>query len=650
MALVHPRLYPALILLVAMLLCTAAYLPGLTGPWIFDDYPNIIRNSYIRIVSLDSSDLYSAAFSMESGPLRRPISITSFALNHYFADGFNNTSPFKTTNLVIHLLNTLLVFWLAALILRRVQAISKAGKRRAYQSHHVAYLLAACAALVWSIHPLQLTSILYVVQRMTELAATFTLLGLICYLYGREQILAGRNSRGLWFALVGTSGFGILGILSKENAALLPLFVVLLEFFLYYRTSPWTKWRKLTRQQKWVIRTVVLFMVFTALFATLSYTHSGYQHREFTLPERLITEARVLFFYISLLFVPDISRFGHQHDDITVSSSLFMPWTTLPSMLGIAALIAIGFWLRKRNPLLGLGILWFFTGHLMESTILPLEIAHEHRNYFPSFGFALIIASALNHPALMARRRLVGMVFAVIVIAFTGITFLRASQWSDHNTFYRYEVAHHPLSVRTQMGYSTLLEAQGRYQEAQKVVRYAITLDTHEAGYVMDLVRQDARQKRQPSPADHAELLRRLKNEKITATTIMTVDSVMGCLQTWCSPLVPYMEEWINTILERSDAPDPEYFRYCLGRIKTIQNKYGEALNLFQQAHEADRSYLHPLFEQINIFLTLGEIDNAEFVMERLKEANARGRYRRDREIAELEAELKRYTHRAEQP
>ncbi len=643
MTYLQPRFYAAVIVFATVLLCIVVYLPGISGPWIFDDYPNIIHNSYVRLSSLDFSGLHGAAFSMESGPLRRPIPVMSFALNHYFAGDLSDTTPFKVTNLVIHILNTLLVFWLAVLILLRIGAKPHYPTKRTRQPHNAAYLIAACIALIWSIHPLQLTSVLYVVQRMTELAATFALLGLICYLHGRMQMLAGHKARGLWFVLLGLIGFGTLGILSKENAALMPLFAVLLEFILFQDELPLRHWQKLSARRKRAVWMAAGLIVLVALLWAINYALPRYESREFTMSGRLLTEARVLFFYLSLLFVPDIARLGHQHDDIAISSSLVAPITTLPSVFGIIVLIVAGLWLRRRNLLLSLGILWFLIGHLMESTIYPLEIAHEHRNYLPSFGFALGVGSVLACHAPMAQRRmLIWVAFAVIVIAYAGTTYLRSSQWSDYNTFYRYEVAHHPQSARTQAGYSVLLEAQGRFEEAQAATQRAATLSPIESGYVMDVMLLDARQKRTPNPADQAEVLHRLQNGKITATTILTMDSVDGCLQTWCSALIPNMEQWIETILLRPDAPDPYYFRYRLGRIKAIQRKYEEALNLFQQAHEADRHFLHPLFEQINIFLKLGQTHNAEYVLARLKDANAQGRYRRDREIAIIEADIER--------
>jgi tetratricopeptide (TPR) repeat protein len=166
----------------------------------------------------------------------------------------------------------------------------------------------------------------------------------------------------------------------------------------------------------------------------------------------------------------------------------------------------------------------------------------------------------------------------------------------------------------------------------------------------MELLVLDAKQKQASSRADYAEVLRRLREEKVTATTILTLDNVDGCLQTWCNLLMPQMEQWLEIITAKPDGPEPGYFQYRLGRIKAMQQKYGEALNLFQKAYEADKQFLHPLFEQINIFLALGQLDNAEYVLAILKQASANSFYPRDREIARVEADIKRLRNQAKQP
>lgn len=643
MTVAHPRRHTILLLLLAVLLCIAAYAPGLSGPWIFDDYTNIIGNNYIRIQNLDISSLYHAAFSFESGPLRRPISMLSFALNYQLVGGLGNTISFKLTNLVIHLVNTLLVFWLAALTFLCLRKIPDTETRYVIPSDGTAWMLGACVALVWSVHPIQLTSVLYVVQRMTELAATFTLLGLISYLCGR-RIKTDKKIRKFLLMILGPVVFGLLGIFSKENAVLLPLFIAVFELILFRGEWPWRDWMKIPVQQKRLISILIGSLLLAALLTVILYALPRYESRNFTMLERLFSESRVLFFYLSLLVVPDISRFGHLHDDIAVSSSIFVPWTTLPSILGILALVSAGFYFRRVKPLLGLALLWYFTGHLIESTIYPLEIAHEHRNYLPSFGFALGVTSLLVDVKLLAalRSRLIWLAFAIIVIALTAVTFIRATQWANYNSFFHYEVSHHPDSARIQSGYGSLLYVQKRFPEAEAAARKAANLAPYEAAHVIDLLLMGAQQQRAPDPAIHAEVVSRLTNGKISATTVITLDQVNECLQTSCKSLTPLMEQWLETILKRPNAPDPGYFQYQLGRIKAIQGQYGDALNLFQRAYETDRQFLHPLFEQINIFLKLGQIANAEFVLAELKQANAHSRYPRDREIAQVEAEIDR--------
>lgn len=637
----HSPRYTILILALAMFLCIAAYTPGLSGPWIFDDYTNIIYNDYLRIKSLDVSSLYHAAFSFESGPLRRPISMLSFALNYYFSGGLENSTPFKVTNLIIHLINTLLVFWLAALIFLRLRELPGARKKYVIPSIGTAYLLGACVALIWSIHPIQLTSVLYVVQRMTELAATFTLLGLISYLYGRQKTTADKKIRKFFLIFLGPAIFGTLGMLSKENAALLPLFIVVIEFFLFRNEWPWHYWSRISIQQKRLMTGIAVLSLSVILVMVVLYSLPRYDARNFSMLERLFTESRVLFFYLTLLFVPDISRFGHQHDDIALSTSIFVPWTTLPGILGILALLALGFYFRRLNPLLGLGIFWFFTGHLMESTIYPLEIAHEHRNYLPSFGFALGIMSVfVNSKLTPQRNRLIWIIFFGIVIAFTSVTAIRSTQWANHNNFYRYEAAHHPDSARIQSGYGSLLYAQKRFSEAEVAAHKAANLAPYEAGHVIDLLLMGAQQQRPPDPNLNAEAIYRLNNGKISSTTILILDRVSDCIQTSCKSLTPLMEQWLETILKNPNAPDPGYFQYRLGQLKAIQGEYGLALNLFQRAYETDRQFLHPLIEQINIFLNLGQIGNAEYVLAELKRANANTRYPRDQKIAQIEAQI----------
>ena len=107
------RAHVTLALIALLVVVTLVYLPGLTGPFVFDDYPNILNNPAIAVDSLNATQLGHAALSNEMGAFGRPLAKLSFALNYYLAGSFADAYWFKATNLFIHLVNTVLVFWLA---------------------------------------------------------------------------------------------------------------------------------------------------------------------------------------------------------------------------------------------------------------------------------------------------------------------------------------------------------------------------------------------------------------------------------------------------------------------------------------------------------------------------------------------------------
>lgn len=631
----HRFHHPLILLSLVLALSAFVYLPGISGPWIFDDYTNLIHNSYVKVQTLSTDAFYQAAYSLKAGPLQRPISMISFALNHYFAGGMNSTTPYKITNLVIHIINGLLVFWLLRLVFMRLAQVTPHSTFSWSKAPQTVVLVAGAAAMLWLIHPIQITSVLYVVQRMTELSALFTFLGLITYLKGRSRVIHGEKG-GVLLVFAGPVLFGLFGILCKENAALLPVFMLVLELTLYANETPWDSWSKLSLGTRRALIASTLVVTALLLLWAIHYALPNYKGRDFTMPERIMTEARVLFFYISLILLPQINRFGHQHDDIAISTSLFTPWTTLPSLLGLAVLFILAILGHRKYPLFSLGMLWFFAGHLMESTLFPLEIAHEHRNYIPSLGIILVVIHLINHGCHKLGHRKLWLAMPALIVFMGGATYVRAEQWSSYNTFYRYEAAHHPDSARTQSGLSLLLEAQGNYSAAMDASRRAAELEQNDAGFMMDVYLLAARQGIALGEAEQKETLRRLASSPITATTIFTFDRVSVCLQTWCKSLQVPVETWLKTLLQRTDTTDKSFFYYQLGRVTTISGRFREAVEFFRLSYQADPEYLHPLFEQANIYIHLGDKENAAQVLSLLRKANAKTPYHRDREVEEL--------------
>ncbi len=151
-----------------------------------------------------------------------------------------------------------------------------------------------------------------------------------------------------------------------------------------------------------------------------------------------------------MILLPRLEAFGLYHDDIALSHGFLDPWTTFPALVGLAGLLWLAWWSRRRAPLLSFGIAWFFIGHALESTFLPLEIAHEHRNYVPLFGILLPVAWGLG--LLLKQggpRRTVGVAIALVAIAYPAfVTILRAHLFGEEVRRTQIEAQHHPDSAQ----------------------------------------------------------------------------------------------------------------------------------------------------------------------------------------------------------
>lgn len=622
-----------------IILCGLVYFPGLSGPFVFDDYTNLLDNTYVQITSLQLSELHRAAFSLQAGPLQRPVSMLSFGLNYFWGGGFGATLPFKSVNLVIHVLNGLLIYWLGTLILRRATELGKKTRGGTILRRETIHWYAGAAALLWVAHPIQLTSVLYIVQRMTSLAALFLLLALICYLKLRSG--DSRSLLGRLTLVAGLCANLTLGAFSKESALLLPAFIMVVEFVLYPQAWPWRLWQRLTPGQRKTGLALGFLAAAGIAFIAIRMALPGYSVRDFDMSQRLMTEARVLFFYLGLIVVPRIDQFGLLHDDIGVSTSLFTPWSTLPSVIGIATLLVIGFALRRRWPLLSLGILWFFAAHLFESTVFALEIAHEHRNYVASWGAVLALIVLIDRAAARSTNRMLLAAVPVLFAVFITVTLLRVNQWSDAVQLYEHEAAHHPRSPGALAGFASLRNAQGDHAAAIDALRRASQLDLREPAYFLGMHMIAAKHGKQLEATDDAETLRRLSSSRISATTGLTLESLNRCILDSCASLQAKMAGWLNALLSANPTPDDaSQYYYYLGRVRYGQGRLNEAVQALAESYERDRMYLLPLLELASIYIETRNLQAATTLLTTLREINQKSLHPRSAEIEQLEAAL----------
>lgn len=441
-------LLQALFGITLLVLLTVIMTPGLKSPFFFDDHPNIVNNKAIQITDLDVASLKSALEGPSAGPLGRPVSVTSFAITYYFF-GLNPLA-FKVVNLLIHAINGILVAWVISLILARVpnSPLSLFSRR----------WLVLWVTGIWLVHPINILPIMLAVQRMTLLAGMFVLLALGCHL---KSMTASNSGRWKW-AIAAWLIFWPLAILSKETGLLFPLFVLAIHFFL---PSSHTHKRK---KNNWIwISTILMSLTAVAVWHYIGkdWLDALYSMRNFTMYERLLSEARILWFYAAQIIVPTYKLFGLFLDDIPLSLSLWDPWTTLASCLAWVIALMLVIKVRYQYPLVCFCFAWFLIGHSLESSFIPLELAYEYRNYLPSIGLILGVgylgAIALERLELDHRLLTVSSVTMLPLIVLSLFTWMRSEQLGKPVVGWQLEAMNHPNSPSTNYVAGTALFKSG---------------------------------------------------------------------------------------------------------------------------------------------------------------------------------------------
>ena len=368
------RHWPWLGLATIALVTWIAYRPGLSGGFLFDDFVNLdaLGNSgpvnnwrtFWRFLTSGSAD-----------PTGRPLALLSFLIDAH--DWPADPASFLRTNVLLHLCNGGLLFAL----LRRLGRALDANNARSDAA-------ALLAAGLWLLHPLFVSTTLYIVQREAMLPATFTLLGLLAYHKGRMRFADSDGRSGaLW--MFGGIGLGtLLAMLCKANGILLPLLAWVIEATVYRQGDSVGGLGATAKQRLLRIKALLLVLPSLCLIAFVArfllLWNAPMDARPWTVAQRILTEPRVLVDYLYLLVVPRSLSTGLYNDDYVVSQGLWQPASTLPALLLIAGLIALGFSTRRRAPALAAALLFFFAGHLLESSAIPLELYFEHRNYLPA--------------------------------------------------------------------------------------------------------------------------------------------------------------------------------------------------------------------------------------------------------------------------
>lgn len=560
-------------LLAIGLLTGLAFWPALHGPWLLDD---IRLQDMLSTIGGRGVDALSALWGRDAlwiqdgGGTGRPLAMSTLVANVLI-----DTSPFgfKLVNLGLHVVTAWLVFLLARELLR-LHYDQRATDR-----------WALLVALVWAVHPLQVSTVAYVVQRMTLLSALFAFAALLLYVRWRRRTIQGDadGSPVAWisslFVLPG------LAVLAKENGVLVPLLLLLVEIiFFRLRDRSGALHRPLTVYFSAIL--VIGMVVLWWLIWGSDYLRDGYLERPFDLQQHLLSELRVLSMYVFQIMLPRIGSMAFFYDGMTPSVGWFSPPTTLVSLLFVMALVALAIVFVRRRPLLSFGILFFFLGQSMESTLLPLELVFEHRNYLPSFGLVIAATDLLaGATALVAAQR--RFLAVVMVAALAALTWIRAEAWRTQTGILATAIAANPDSQRARASLAEVFAAAGREADARRLLESSGSLaanlqlsylDCRQAGQVAtDRLRHAHGTVGQFLSDTETGLLIELVNLELGQRCVMDAKALLSLIET--AAQAPRMSQigrqklWMYVAHLRHGAGDGEGARAALERAFTIDRR-----------------------------------------------------------------------------
>ena len=593
-----------IIVLLFIILGFGIYSNTMEVPFYFDDIERIKENPHIRMTNLSFREIGEAGFK---GSSTRPIAFITFALNYYFHQ--YDPMGYHIVNIFIHLFNGILLYLFVKTTLQFPPGSPKRDQS-AYQGLNPSFI-AFFTALVWLVHPIQTQSVTYIVQRLNSLAAMFYLISFLCYIKGRlcehqrlhnlqsekstkikaprsSRLNTSRGSKGnmqpagqyhyLWF--MGSAVAWILALGCKQTAATLPFFILLYEWYFFQDLS--RDW--LRRNLKYFLGIIILFGLIAFIYLGLNpwekiLSLNAFAKKEFIYTERVLTQFRVVIYYLGLLFYPNPSRLNLDYD-FPLSHSLIEPVTTILSLGLIIGLVGLAVYLAKKDRLISFCILWFFGNLIIESSIIPLAIIFEHRTYLPSMLVCLIVVMVASR--YIKQRWFVTALLCVVVLLFSIWTYQRNDVWKDAVSFWSDNVRKSENKARPRNNLGNALFRQDKLEDSIIQYREALRINPQYANAHNNLGLALASQGSLQEAINHFSESLRIKPDYAKAHYNLGIALVNHGI----------IEEAISHLSEAVRInPDYALAHYSLGVVLGRQGSLKEAIGHFAEAIRADPGY-----------------------------------------------------------
>jgi cytochrome c-type biogenesis protein CcmH/NrfG len=423
------------------LVIVAVYWNGSQMGFHFDDGHVIEQNPHIRSLTNVPRFFVDPATSSASQLNRvvRPLLLATFAVNY----AISGNAPWS-----YHLVN-LLLHWLAVVLVFRIV-------RDHLWLGEAATAVAAAAALVVAVHPLNTSAVNYVSARSALLTAVF-------YLGAFDVALRGR--------LVASTGLYVLALLTKEIAVTLPLLIL----------GYWGIARARADGVRTPVRWVFLGVLAALGVASLAWRAvlmspsliAAVHGTEADRGVYFMTEWSAYLYYLRLFLWPDALVIDRVDYPLTRSLGEVRGWG---SLLVLVLIGSVGWALRRRGPAVSVVILWYFVALAAESTVFPLaEPVNEHRPYLAMLGLGTATALALWHVGAVLACRLHAPVVWAFAVCVTFVTtglgaaaIGRNQTWRDDYTLWRDATQKAPRNPRAWLNAGHAAMVRGDNDEARR--------------------------------------------------------------------------------------------------------------------------------------------------------------------------------------
>lgn len=592
------QLLASLIMATALIAGFVSLSQGLPGGFLLDDHARIVD---AEVDSPALKDIMKAVVETDSGTFGRIIPLVSIYATKAISG--EDSELFKLQNIALHLVTGLVVFWFLGKLL-------SIPRFRSYFPDHSTWIVAALASALWLLHPIQVSTALYVIQRMTQFATIFTLLALISYITTRKALAS-----GVRFAVLPCFGFiffSLAALFSKESAILIPLFILLIEYIGFQFVTE----SKRERIAIWIgIATFSLLPIFAGVVFFLSNIDTllhDYIMRPFSMGERIASEAVIMWQYVGMLLMPRLSSMTLYHDGIAIYG-LTSLWSIM-AIFGWVIVIGIIIFYRKTHPVISFSLAFFIVSHLLESTILPLELMFEHRNYIGSATIMLaLIAIFITSHKLISKYKLgLGIIYIAVACMFGLMQIARASSWSNPYAFALIAAKENPSSSRAVSMLANYQAQRGYLDEAQGLIDTAIDEQKHDIAIPGLMLHQIIFHCYEDDPPEELliEAKKAIKNIQIDTYAISGLKVLRNRINAGECPALTH-QELLPLALTAADNPNTRHaYRYftnlLVGMIYTETNELENAKRYLLKA--GNHSDYVSLVSQRNHAITLADI------------------------------------------